>query len=289
MNNRIIAIVGETASGKSGLAHRVAENLDGEIIAADSWTVRSEFDIGTAKPTKKEQEEVNYHLLDVVNAENEFTAARFQKLADQKIRDILLKGKTPIIVGGTGLYVDSVLYSFSFLPQGDKSQREKLNSLSIQELIDLAREKSIDLDSVDIRNKRRIIRAIESNGRSPTRNELLEGALIVGLKLSRSELRERIERRVDTMMAKGLKYEVEKLSKKYSWNTEAMKGIGYREWQQYFNGEVSKMEVRRKIIKSTLDLAKRQRSWFKRNSDIVWFDDPEKAYKYIEEKLKTKH
>lgn len=271
---KLLVLVGETASGKTALSIKLAQELNGEIICADSWTVRKQADIGTAKPSVKEQATVPHHLLDVVEPDEDFTAAVFKELANQAIDDIASRGKLPIMVGGTGLYVDGVLYDYGFLPAGDRAEREELNQLSNDELIQKIKDLGLDLGDVDIRNKRRLIRLIETNGAVPTRQAMRQNTLMIGLKYDRSELEGRVIRRVDDMLEAGLEDEVRALQERYGWDCEALKGVGYAQWKGYFEGTESSEEARQKIIKQTLDLAKRQRTWFKRNKSIQWFTTP---------------
>lgn len=278
----LLVIVGETASGKSALALRLAQEFNGEIICADSWTVRREVNIGTAKPTAQEQALVPHHLLDVAGPEKDFTAAVFKRLANEAIQDIASRGKLPIMVGGTGLYIDGVVYNYGFLPAGDRKDREALNQCSIEELLHKVAESGLSNNDVDSRNKRRLIRLIETNGRQPTRQELRENTLIVGLKVNRDDLQQRIVQRVDSMLEAGLETEVRDLVERYGWDCEALKGIGYAQWREYVDDTQSYDETRQKIIKSTLDLAKRQRTWFRRNKSIQWFDNPVNWQKIVD-------
>ncbi len=270
----LLVIVGETASGKTALSIALAQRLNGEIICADSWTVRRQADIGTAKPSKEEQAMVPHHLLDVVDPDEDFTAAVFKGLANEAIDDIASRGKLPIMVGGTGLYVDGVLYDYGFLPAGDRGAREALNRLTNEELLQKIKDLGLELGDVDIRNKRRLIRLIETNGAIPTRQAMRQNTLMIGLKYDRSELEGRVIRRVDGMLEAGLEDEVRDLQERYGWDCEALKGVGYAQWKGYFEGTESSEEARQKIIKQTLDLAKRQRTWFKRNKSIQWFTTP---------------
>lgn len=279
---KLVVVVGETASGKTELAIRLAEKFNGEIICADSWTVRREADIGTAKPTAEEQARVPHHLLDVVEPCGDFTAAVFKRLANEAIRDITDRGKLPIMAGGTGLYVDGVIYDFGFLPAGDRGAREDLNKLNNRQLLDKIRELGLELGGVDVRNKRRLIRLLETGGAKPTRKNLRQNTLLVGLRPARDDLKERITRRADAMLATGLEAEVLGLSQRYGWECETLKGISYAEWQDYFLGTQSLAETRQKIIRDTLDLAKRQRTWFKRNKSIHWFSTPVNWHELVE-------
>jgi tRNA dimethylallyltransferase len=273
---KLIVIVGETASGKSALALKLAQQFNGEIICADSWTVRREADIGTAKPSLEERAMIPHHLLDVVGPDDDFTAAVFKDLANAAIEDISNRGKLPIMVGGTGLYIDGVLYDYGFLPAGDRTDREELNELSIAELEDKINELGLDLGDVDRRNKRRLIRLIETNGAVPAKKELRTNTLIIGLKNDRAELENHIIERVDAILAAGLEDEVRALVERYGWQAEALKGVGYAQWKGYFEGTETLDQTRQKIIKATRDLAKRQRTWFRRNKSIQWFSTPVK-------------
>lgn len=284
---KLLAIVGPTAGGKSALAMRIAKKFNGEIISADSWQVYKGFDIGTSKPSRSEQKAVKHHLIDVIGASEGFNAPKFKGLAEKAILNIQKRGKLPILVGGTGLYVDSVLFDYGFLPNLGPDERAKLDAMSITELIELAEVSGVDLSDIDIHNKRRIVRAIEAGGQKPTKTALKSGSLIIGLKLSREELKSRVEARVKQMVAAGLEQEVRTLSAKYGWDIEPMKGIGYREWRGYLAPmqslsataqSLSQTEAR--IVKVTMDLAKRQGTWFKRNPHIKWFDSAETAYQF---------
>ena len=274
MKSPIIVIAGETASGKTGAAIATAKRIGGEVVSADSWAVYEGFDIGTAKPDVAERDGVRFHLIDVADPRQGFSAAEFKRLAAQAITDIRSRGHVPIIAGGTGLYIDAVVYDFSFLPAGEAGERERLNGLVLDDLLSLAASRAIDLVDIDTRNKRRVIRAIETNGQRPTHGELLPGVLYLGIRVSLDELKLRIVQRVDQMLAAGLEHEVKKLAGIYGWDVEPMKGIGYREWHKYFDGTFGLPQTRDRIIAATTQLAKRQRTWFKRNNDIQWVDDP---------------
>ena len=275
----LLVIVGETASGKSDLALKAAKAYGGEIIAADSWTVYRGFDIGTGKPGQADRKAVKHHLIDVRAPTDGFNATMFKELAEKAIKNIQKRGKLPILVGGTGLYIDSVLHDFGFLP--DSGEREELNAMTLDELTALAKSRKIDLTDIDTRNKRRLIRAIEAGGQKPTKAGLRPGTLIIGLKLDNEELRKRVEQRTDKMLAAGLEHEVKDLSEKYGWDIEPMKGIGYREWHDYFEGAQTLEQTRQRIISATMNLAKRQRTWFKRSPDIVWFNSGQNANAFL--------
>ncbi len=273
----LLVIVGETASGKSALAMELARQFDGEIISADSWTVYRGFDIGTAKPSEADQREVPHHLLDITDAKDGFSAVLFKRLAEQVIEEIGARGKVPILVGGTGLYIDSVLYDYGFLAPADPERRDQLNDMTLPALLQLAKDLGLDTGTVDERNKRRVIRLIENMGAEPTRQPLRENTLVLGVRIPRDQLEARVTERVDGMLAAGLEDEVRELAGQYGWDVEPMKGIGYREWEPYVAGTQDLAQTRERIIRATLQLAKRQRTWFRRNNSIHWVNDRSKA------------
>ncbi len=268
----LIVIVGETASGKSAIAMEIAKRFSGEIICADSWTVYKDFDIGTAKPSLADRQAVPHHLINIADPEAGFSVAIFKEKAQQAIADVLSRGRLPILTGGSGLYVDSVLYDYGFLEQSDSDERAILNAMDLRDIVVLAHKRGLDMIGIDARNKRRVIRHIENKGVRPTKRDIRPNTLVLGLRVPRDELAMRIQTRVDGMMSAGLENEVCQLSLRYGWKVEPMKGIGYREWQEYFIGSQTLSETRQKIIQNTKQLAKKQRTWFKRNNSIQWIN-----------------
>ncbi len=277
MNKPLIAIVGETASGKSSLAMEIATRYNGEIISADSWAVYKGMDIGTAKPSKTDQEKVPHHLINIVKPDEDYTAGLYKDDALEVMNQIYTRGNLPIIVGGTGLYVDGVLFDFSFMKTSDKGQREKYNSLSIPQLLTLIDEQGYDLTGIDTRNKRRLIRALETEGATPKRSSIRDNTLVLGTKIDRQTLRNNIEKRVERMFRDGLKFEALETADKYGWDCEGMQGIGYKEFSDWYQGKLSMQKVKQRVARNTLALAKRQRTWFKRNRDIAWVTDKAQA------------
>jgi tRNA dimethylallyltransferase len=277
----LVVIVGVTASGKSALAMDLAQRFNGELICADSWTVYQGFDIGTAKPSAEDVARIPHHLLDIADPADGFSAAVFQRLALKAIEDISSRGKLPIMVGGTGLYIDSVLFDYSFLPPSDPDLRNALSTMSLEELLTRAERMGLDTTGIDLRNKRRVIRLIENNGTRPTRKELRHNTLTLGIIMERTESRERIARRIDLMLNLGLENEVRQLAEVYGWGVEPMKGIGYREWREYFDDTQTLNEIRDRILKGSMELAKRQQTWFKRNQSIQWLSDRSNAVEIL--------
>lgn len=271
----LLVIVGETASGKSELAMKLAKQFKGEIICGDAWTLRREANIGTAKPSLSDREAVKHHLVDIIDPDESFSAAKFKKLANEAIDDISSRHRLPILVGGTGLYIYSLLYDYSFLPNNsNQSLRDELNGLSLYDLNKRAKSMGLDLNGVDASNSRRLIRLIETRGVKPEKSKLRPGTLIIGLKTDKEVLEKRITSRVDFMLEAGLEAEVKTLSQKYGWQAEALKGINYWQWHDYFNAQDDLENVRQKLIKANLNLAKRQRTWFKKNKSIHWISTP---------------
>ena len=281
----LIVVVGETASGKTSAAIEIAKLIDGEIICADSRTIYKGMDIGTAKPNKEEQSGIRHHIIDVVEPGQKFNVSDFKTIAEKCIQDISLRGKISIIVGGTGLYIDSVLYNYQFLDKADTVLREQLEQMSDEQLTTILNNKSIDTTNLNTKNRRHVIRAIETNGKKPAKENLRENTIVLGLKLDKDVLKDRILKRVERMFIDGYLKEVEQLSKKFGWDSEAMSGIGYKAAKEYFCGNASLEDVKKALVKRDIGLAKRQRTWFKRSNDILWFEQPEqlvdRAIKFV--------
>ncbi len=188
----------------------------------------------------------------------------------------------PILVGGSGLYIDSVIFDYNFLPAGPTGQREALNKLSTRELLKKVEQSGLDTSGIDVRNKRRLIRLLESGGQRPLRGGLRPHTLVLGLHVPPDKLEERITKRVDDMLVGGLEQEVRELAELYGWDVEPMKGIGYKEFQSYFEGKQTLEQTRERIKRSTTQLAKKQRTWFKRNNSIQWLEDPGQAHTIVQ-------
>jgi tRNA dimethylallyltransferase len=278
----LLVILGETASGKSDLAMKLARKLNGELICADSWTVYKGFDIGTAKPTVEDQKEVPHHLLDVADPAKGFSAAVFKRMALEAIDEISSRGKLPILVGGTGLYIDSILYDYSFLPASDPILRQELNTMSLDELLKRAEKMELDTDGIDLRNKRRVIRLIENEGVRPTKKPLRKNTVILGVAREPEELGQRIVTRIDAMVEAGLVDEVKRLGELYGWDCEPMRAPGYRAFSEYVRGSISLEAAKERNVQNDLQLAKKQRTWFKRNKSIHWLNNREKLQNIVD-------
>ncbi len=275
-NIPLIVILGETATGKTELAIEIAKRLNGEIINADSWIIRKEANIGTAKPSLSQQRQIKHYLIDCVSPDQEFTVAGYKKMALDAIDQIYQRNKIPIIVGGSGLYINSIIFNYSFRKDAtdDERKRSELNALSLDQLKNIALNKKLDLESIDSNNKRRLIRLIETNGAQNHDNKLRDNTILIGIKMDRSEHRNVVINRVEKMINNGLKEEVKYLSQKYGWDSEICKGVGYRQWKEYFDNQQDLEQTKLKIVQATINLAKKQRTWFKKNNYIKWFNYP---------------
>ncbi len=280
--NKIVFITGPTASGKSELAMRAAEKWGGAIVCADSQTVRRGMDIGTAKPTDEDRKRVPHHVLDIIDPYERFTVADFVRLAERAIDDIAARGKLPIVVGGTGLYIDALLYGFSFRPSVSKYSRVELEAKSVSELQAIITEHGYALPEND-QNPRHLIRIIESKGQRPTKRTLRARAVVVGVDPGKAAHDQRIMPRVEAMLDAGLVTEVRTIIKKYGEPTHGFDAIQYR--IVYENPHASAEQLKEKLAVGDRQYAKKQRAWMKRNTDIIWFSDVESAFSHLESVL----
>ncbi|KXH80059.1 tRNA (adenosine(37)-N6)-dimethylallyltransferase MiaA [Sporosarcina sp. HYO08] len=283
----VLAIVGPTASGKTALSVALAKALDGEVINGDAMQVYQQLNIGTAKITEEEKEGIPHHLFDVKNPMEEFSVAEYQLSVRKWIRDIQERGKTPIIVGGTGLYVQSVLYDFRFTEEAaDPLVRSRLEVELEQNGAHTLYEKLVRLDPISAEkihpnNHRRLIRAleiIEVTGRTKKDHEKEVGQkplyhhLLIGLHVPRDVLYERIDRRVDGMMEQGLLQEAKALWDQGIRNVQSVQAIGYKELYQHFEEELTLAEAIALIKKNTRNYAKRQMTYFRNKLSVEWFE-----------------
>ncbi len=266
----LIVIAGPTASGKTALAVRLAERFGGEIICADSRTIYTGMDIGTAKPTCDERANVPHWGLDLVEPGGRFTVADFKAYAEQKIAEIRERGNVPFLVGGTGLYIDAIVFDFAFAGEANEVLRKQLERMNIQELQKYCENNNIKLPEND-HNKRYLIRAIERKNVTVKRREtLIDNTIVVGITTNRETLRTRIALRSEQLFANNVVEEATILSKKYSWDSEAMTGNVYPLVRKYIAGELDETGLRREFEISDWRLAKRQMTWLRRNPYIMW-------------------
>ena len=285
---KVIVICGPTASGKTALSIELAKKINGEIISSDSMQIYKDMDIGTAKPTKQEMQEVKHYLLDFVEPDQRYSVAQFKKDAEKAIEEILAKNKVPIIVGGTGLYVDSLIYGIEYQEiELDKKYREELEEKAQKEGLETLYEQAQKIDpqameKISANDKKRILRILEiyhSTGKTKTqqeiesrKNEVKYDYKVFALNIEREKLYERINKRVDIMIKQGLIQEVENLCSKYTEFPTAMQGLGYKEVVEYLQGKISEQEMIEKIKMETRRYAKRQLTWFRKNKQTIWLD-----------------
>jgi tRNA dimethylallyltransferase len=281
----LVVIVGPTASGKSQTAMRVAQAFGGEIICADSRTIYKHMDIGTAKPSAEDQALVPHWGLDLVEPGESFTAADFKEYALQKVTEIRQRGHIPIVVGGTGLYVDGVIFDYEFAkPQPEL--RKKLESLTLEELIAYCVNNNVALPENE-KNRRYVIRAIEQKDINSKRlRRPIDNVVLVGITTERGELRRRITQRSEQLFENGMVEEAIMLGKKYGWDSEAMTGNIYKLVRKYVAGELTLEQLKQDNITSDWRLAKRQLTWLKRNEFIHWVE-LDAAFEYIKSTLKS--
>lgn len=286
MKNKVIAIVGATASGKTSYSIDLAKRIDGEIVSADSRLVYKDFNIGVAKPTVEERQGIPHYMIDVVEPTVNYSAGLYAREAKKCIEDILSRGKTPIVVGGTGLYLRILLENYD-LPEIEPNWklREELSKLSYEELEKML----LSLDSeafVEKNDKKKIIRYIEiikTTGKpleqSRGVSDIEYDVEWIGLNFPREELYHRIDTRVDMMIKDGLVDETKMLLEKYGRVPNVVDTIGYREMILALDGVVSQDEAVAKLKQNTRNYAKRQLTWFRKNENIKWNCYPERKKK----------
>lgn len=293
MAKPLVVITGPTAAGKTGLSVKLAKKINGEIISADSMQVYTGMDIGTAKITKEEMCGIPHHMIDILDPAEEFNVALFKKYAGSYIDEITARGHIPIIVGGTGFYIRPVLYDTEFTScDTDYELRQKLFDYAKENGNDALFAKLLEIDPVSAEtihanNVKRVVRAIEyhtltgeriseHNARERMKSSPYDFAYFV-INMDRKELYERIDRRVDTMIDDGLVDEVKELTKKgLTKDMVSMKGLGYKEIIEYFEGALTLDESINLIKKETRHFAKRQLTWFRSEKDVIWLDKSKK-------------
>lgn len=280
---KFIVVAGPTASGKTQIAVEIAKLLNSEIVSADSMQIYKSLNIGTAKTTFEEMQGVAHHLIDIVQPDQAYTAADFQRDAFVVIDALNLRGIAPVIAGGTGLYINSLVNGIDFSGvKGDKAFRQKLTQLAddkgLETLYNILKERDPAYAAViSPADRRRIIRRLEIvEERGPETYDFLKPredveTVMIGLTMPRDMLYSRINARVDSMVKNGLVEEARMLYNKYG-ETGAFKAIGYKEFSDYFRGNGTMEEAAEQIKRNTRRYAKRQITWFKRDSRIQWFD-----------------
>jgi tRNA dimethylallyltransferase len=297
--NKLIVILGPTASGKTDLSIKLAKKYNGEIVSADSRQIYRQMDIGTAKPTKKEQSKVPHFLIDIKNPNKIYNVAEYKKDAVKTIRKILKKDKLPILVGGTGLYIKAVVENLD-IPKikTSPSLRKKIETEIKEKGLGCVFQKLIKLDPeaayiVDPKNPRRVIRALEITllTKKPFSAQRKKGnplfdVLEIGINVPKEKLRQRINLRAEKMIEQGLIKEVQNLIKKYKVDEQAFDAIGYREIIEYLSGKITLQEALEKIKTNTWHYAKRQMTWFNKDKKIHWISKSKQAEKLFKQFFK---
>ena len=290
MKEKIIIILGPTATGKSDLAVHIAKKIKGEIISADSRQVYKGLDIGTGKITKKEMRGIPHHMLDVANPKRKFSVVEYVKIAEKAVAEIIANRKVPIIVGGTGFYIEALVDGV-VLPEvpPDNELRKKLAKKSNKELFNILKKlDSVRAESIDPSNTRRIIRAIEiakTLGKVPKAKFISKyNPIFIGLNLPPEILKNKIKDRLDKRIKKGMIKEAEKLHENgLSWKRMNELGLEYRYLASYLQNKITKEEMVTKLNTEIWHYARRQMTWFKRDRRIKWLDGNKKARYFPEE------
>lgn len=285
---KVIVICGPTASGKTNLSIELAKQINGEIVSCDSMQIYKDMTIGTAKPTTEEMQGIKHYLIDCVSPETRYSVADYKKDAIKAIREILDKGKIPIIVGGTGLYLESLIYGIEYNEvETDLKYRNELEKIDTKQGLQILYEMAEKIDreaakKISVNDKKRIFRILEiyhSTGKTKTQLEIESRKngpefdyILFGITMDREKLYERINKRVDIMIKKGLIEEVKQILEKYSEFPTAMQGLGYKEVVEYLRGKFSKDEMIEKIKMETRRYAKRQLTWFRKYKNLTWIN-----------------
>ena len=290
--NKVIVITGPTAVGKTKLSIELAKRYNGEIINADAVQVYKGLDIGSAKVTEEEKEDIPHHLFDIKEVDEEYTIYHYQKDCRKLIKEVQGRGKTPILVGGTGLYIKAALYDYKLT---EEKETNTYDNLTDEELYNKLLEVDKDI-VIDKNNRRRLIRALnyyKENNKSintNTTNKLLYDAIFIGLTTDRRILYDKINSRVDIMIKEGLLNEVKVFYDKNIRTKPLLNAIGYREIYSFFDGNISLEEAIDKIKQNSRHYAKRQYTFFNHQLPVVWFETDysnfnntvEKVINYIE-------
>ena len=299
---KVIVIVGPTASGKTALSIELAKRINGEIISCDSMQIYKDMDIGTAKVTKDEMQDINHYLIDFVSPEDRYSVADYKKDAKNAIKRIIDNKKVPIIVGGTGLYINSLIYEIDFNEINvDLEYRKELEKEVCKKGLEYLYNKALTIDEeatlkISKNDEKRILRILEIyHATNKTKTELERQSRlkpveydykIFAIDMDREILYDRINRRVDIMIQNGLIDEVKDIVKKYKTFPTAMQGLGYKEVVEYLDGKISKEEMIEKIKQESRRYAKRQLTWFRKIENVIWLNGLDKIEDNVDKIIK---
>ena len=302
---KVIVICGPTASGKTALSIKLAKKINGEIVSSDSMQIYKDMNIGTAKPTKEEMQDIKHYLIDFISPNQRYSVADYKNDAEKAIQEIIDKGKIPIVVGGTGLYIDTLIYGIDYPKiEFDEEYRNELDEREKKEGLNKIYEEAKKIDEEAIKkispnDKKRIFRILEiyhSTGKNKTEQEIISRQKgpkydykVFAINIEREKLYERINKRVDIMIENGLIEEVNKLLTKYDEFPTAMQGLGYKEVKEFIENKISKEEMIEKIKQESRRYAKRQITWFKKNKQTIWINGLDKIEDNIELIIKESH
>lgn len=289
---KVIVICGPTASGKTALSIELAKKINGEIVSADSMQIYKDMNIGSAKVTNEEMQEIKHYMIDCVSPDERFSVADYKTNAKNAIEEIIKKGKNPIVVGGTGLYIDALIYEIEYKDiKIDENYRKELQEIEKNQGLEVLYKKALEIDpkameKISQNDSKRIMRVLEiykATGKNKTEQEA-ESRLkeipydykVFALTMDRDKLYGRINKRVDIMIENGLIDEVKNLLEKYSEFPTAMQGLGYKEVRDYLQEKITKDEMIEKIKQESRRYAKRQLTWFRKNKQTIWLNSLEK-------------
>lgn len=288
--------------GKTALSIELAKKVQGEIISADSMQIYQDMDIGSAKPTLEEMQKIPHHMINIVEPKHRFSVAEYQKQAIKAIKEVVAKGKMPIVVGGTGLYINSLIYEIEYPDTKiDQDLREVLEQRAEKEGLEVLYQEAYQIDETAMKqisknDKKRIIRVLEiyhQTGKTKTqlekesrKKEVEFDYYLFITNLEREKLYERINKRVEKMVEQGLIEEVKEILRKYKEYPTAMQGLGYKETKEYLEGKITKEEMVEKIKRETRRYAKRQLTWFRKNQEAIWLDMSKSKDETIEQMMK---
>ena len=300
--NKVIVICGPTASGKTALSIELAKQINGEIVSCDSMQIYKDMNIGTAKPTPEEMQGIKHYLIGYVSPEQRYSVADYKADAKKAIKEIIKKGKMPIVVGGTGLYLDSLIYEIEYQDiQLDEEYRKKLEEEVEEKGLEALYERAKQIDAIAIEkispnDKKRILRILEiyhATGKTKTEQEIESRKKeveydykVYALDWDRQTLYDRINKRVDMMIEQGLIEEVKQILDKYDTFPTAMQGLGYKEVVDYLKGDLTKEEMIEKIKMESRRYAKRQLTWFRKNKQTIWLNAEDEIQNNIDIILK---
>lgn len=270
---KVMVIAGVTGSGKTKLGIELANQYNGEIISADSVAIYRDLNIGSAKPNQNEQNQAVHHMIDILNVDDAYSVADFQKQARALIDNITARGKLPIVVGGTGLYINALINDYEFIEESVEHDVDE--SLSDQDLYTLLQIKDSELaKTIHPNNRKRVIRGLARESHNNKGMEPIYDALVFFLQSDRQLIHDRINQRVDLMFENGLVEEVVALKSVYEdfFDFQSTQSIGYREFKEYFSSEISLEDVKEAIKRNTRRFAKRQITWFKNKTVSTWVD-----------------